>query len=263
MEREQRLRFVGILFYAVLVLHLALTREGSELIQTMLTEQPDSTGVVSDQPDLAGLVPALVGLGVVFFSSEAFGYLLSSITQSLWNLLDGYSGVWKRKLFTNLRCYIVDCYSHKLRSAEQPAGKRIPQERLKKYNLDVLLNYFWQTCPERLIIWAEHRATAFLVGSYAVTAIALADLLACLLVGWRGLGWTSCNTVWLIVTIGFLALIIWNACCAYKELWQVIDLWQGRLFDPILHSVLRTAGHRLIRDELASSADKDSAHLPD
>jgi hypothetical protein len=274
MEREQRLRFIGFLFYAVLVLQLALTEEGTTFLRRVLSVQADSAviaqsessdsaaAVGSDPTDWTGAVPALLGLGVVFFSSEASGYLLSSITTSLWNLMGGYSGVWKRNLRKDLKSHIVDLYAVKAESAVESAGQKMFDDRLKKLNVDVLLNYFWQTCPERLILWEERRVTAFFIGCYAAFAIGLANALGTAL-AWKWLGFTSWNGAVLVASILFLLAILCNARSSYIEMWQIIDLWQERLFDPTLHSVLRTAGQRLVRDELSWCADRDGDHLTD
>lgn len=254
MEREQRLRFIGFLFYAVLVLQLALTVEGTKFLGRVVSDTPDSAPAVECAPtDWPGAVPALLGLVVVFFSSEASGYLLSSITTWVWNRMGGYSGVWKRNLGTDLRAHIVECYcAPETDNTNKSAGKKIFEDRLNKLNVDVLLNYFWQTCPERLVLWEERRVTAFFIGCYAACAIGLANILGAGL-ACKYLGFTSWNTAVLVGSILFLVAILWNARSSYTEMWQIIDLWQGRLFDPTLHSVLRTAGQKLSRDELSSS----------
>ena len=266
MEREQRLRFIGFLFYAVLVLQLAATVQGTKFLQGVLSDQPDPAAAAqsdqSEPTDFTGVVPALLGLGVVFFSSEASGYLLSSIITWGWNLTGGYSGVWKRSLGTDLRSQIVKLYADGNSIPRQPARQGIFKDRLQEHNTDVLLNYFWQTCPERLVLWEERRVTAFFIGCYAAFAICLANILGSVLAcTWLGL--TCWNGVVVVVSIPFLVAIVWNARCSYTEMWQIIDLWQGRLFDPTLHSALRTAGQRLTRDELSSSADRDGDHLTD
>lgn len=228
MEREQRFRFVGFLFFLAALSLLLLTTEGIAL-----------AGYLLRCSDSDGLVAGVAGVAVAFFSSEAVGYVFSSVIQFAWNVTGGYSGLWDRKLSHDLRVQMRDRY----RKHCQMAGVTGETDTLTRlscdYTTDVLVSYFWQQTNESVIGWATRRASAFFTGWSAVLAMFLGILCSAIIICHQGLHATpplyGLGLFWLLV-MSFLAF---NAQHAKKELWQVVDLWQSRAFDVGLDGVLR------------------------
>jgi hypothetical protein len=239
-EREQRIRFLGFLFYLVLALHLVLTPQGISLLNQSLTDPPDSSATLT----------ALLGLGVLLFSSEGCGYLLSSAIRFVWNVYGwppegGYSAEWRRNLSCSLKEEFIDRYAKKVRSLDTDESPPGMKDHLAAYTEDMYLSYFWQQAPSPLVQWVSRRHSAFFIGWSATLALGLGNLLGVAIIGLSELGMGTLNWTIIAVSLPLMAFSAINAQVAKKEAWQVIDLWQSRAADPALDGVLRELDSQL------------------
>ncbi|MFB0534491.1 MAG: hypothetical protein ACETWR_05875 [Anaerolineae bacterium] len=143
MPREMRYRPLGILFYLVVVLSLAATRQGQCFVRQLFAS---STG-----SDNAQLWVAAFAVGAGVFTSDAVGFALSALFFFVWQLSGGYSALWEKKLSYNPKKFIVDEYGKKRQGAgdEAPTHEKF-EEQWESYSSEVFLSlYFAPFQPNR------------------------------------------------------------------------------------------------------------------
>jgi hypothetical protein len=248
MIREQRFRFVGIIFYIVFISNLFLSKQGSLLLYSLLSGA-----------DQFQAITGLVGLGALFFTSEAVGYVFGSIVRFFWVIWGwpedgGYSTEWHKHLSKDLKEEILErfreiCGHQELTELNAKIEKRFPE-----YSRDVFLSHFWQQAPEALVAWTSRRNTAFFASWSSVVGILLALLSTAAIISFLEMSWTVGNTALLIVTILLMGAMGFIAEFARREAWQMIDLWMCRAFSPELDKVMEE-----IEDRLPNENDEEGA----
>src|ERR1700690_1489955 len=110
MTREFRLSTAGVLFYIILAVNL-LVSEIAEKFLLNLSSQSASNNIYQ------GII-SVISLGALLFTSDAIGYLFSSIHIFWWNVVggifnqgqSGYSAECQ-KLSYDLKAYIINEYN--------------------------------------------------------------------------------------------------------------------------------------------------------
>ncbi len=237
MTRELRLRPAGILFYTVLALSLVATQVSEDFLRN-LPSQPA-------QADIYQAVTAILGLGALLFTSDAIGYVFSTVHVFLWNIVrgrfrqgsGGYSAEWHR-LGYDLKGHIVQQYKNTPTTPNDTVNHLKFEKQWESYSADVFLSYFWQQAPSGIVDWAMRRHTAFFAGMSTVIGIGLGLALSAIIIWAWKLGWTPTNTG-IAITSVVLALVIYrNAQYSRSEAWQIIDLWLAGKLNPRLRTVL-------------------------
>lgn len=237
--REIRFRFIGALFFIVLVLSLTLTKSGLGFFRTFPT-----------QSDLYQVVISLVGLGILIFTSEASGYLFNTLFLYWWNVRGGfkltrggYSKEWN-KLSYDMRHKIEEVYQHNSDNQQEEQHRRF-DERWKGYSADVFLSYFWQQAPSSLTEWVSRRYTVFFTSRAALLGIVVAIILSGIFISVFGLGWTIANTIVLVFSVAVIIALWFNGQCARTEGWQMVDLWLCGILNPKMQQALSGMTHQL------------------
>ena len=231
--REQRFRFLGLIFSFVFLLGLSLTRTGWNFLSA-----------VAEGRSLDEALVAIIGLGVVFFSSEGAGYLINSVVVFVWNIRGGgkptkggYSREWEN-LSYHLERRVIKEY-HDILKRRKQRKDALFDRRVEGYGADAFFSYFWQQAPEGLVQWVSRRHTALFTGWGAIVAASLGFLLSGVIaLGW-GLGWTVGNSVMMALVVVFAVIIWYNAWYAQVEARQSIDLWLAGAFNPGMQRALR------------------------
>jgi hypothetical protein len=237
MSRDLRIRSAGILFYIVLAMSLLVTHVSVNFLRN-LSFQPAQT-------DFYQLVTAALGLGTILFTSDAIGYLFSSIHIFMWNIVrgrfhqgrGGYSAEWQR-LEYDLKAHIIKEFSLALRSSADQDRHRKIQKRWESYSSDVFLSYFWQQAPQGIVDWTSRRHTAFFTGMSTVIAIGLGLSISAIVISAFRMGWTNAN--WYITAISAIVafMLYMNAQYARKEAFEIMDLWLSGKLNPQLQKIL-------------------------
>lgn len=227
MGRELRFRIQGMIFCVVLISTLSLSSDGIEYWH----------GIIEIQGNEQGLVISLLGIGIIIFTSEAFGYIFSSIFILFWNkswkiypgnidVLCGYSRHW-HKLQYGIKKIISNYYDKE--------GKSAPT----RYEQDILLSYFWfYFIPKDMDDWITRRYTAYFINWACIISIGLAIVLS-VLITWQG----SLNFnlfYWGVIFFWFLSAIMFYLNCrrALWEILQMIDFWLGSCYDQDIKGML-------------------------
>lgn len=239
MTREMRLRSAGMLFYIVLSVTLLLTEKGMCFANSMLTGMTN----ISGNTDWAGTLVAVAGLAIAVFTSDAVGWVFSSITMFLSPILDChrpsryfYANAW-RKLTYDLKRKTIDDYERARDPQDKDAGL---DERWKDYSADVFLSYFWQREPKQVAEWVSRRYTAFFVYLSSALGIFLGLVLSGFLTYRLGLGCTLCLKIAFVIAFLMMAFLGFTSLAPRTEARQMVDLWQRAAFDPDMKTVLDT-----------------------
>jgi hypothetical protein len=232
MTREQRFRYVGIIFFAVFIGNLLLSEAGLKWIQDII-----------DNPKNSDAIVGLVGLGAFFFASEAVGFIFGSIVRFFWNIWGypgdgGYSTQWRKKLSIHPREEIMNDFGKIFDRENQTALNSAIEQRFPEYTRDVFLSYFWHQAPKPLTQWTSRRHTAFFTGMTDILGIGVALSLTCAFIVLSGWHWTIANWILLLTAVAIMATMWCVSQYARKEAWQMIDLWLCRGFSDELDQVL-------------------------
>jgi len=219
MIREQRFRYVGTVFYFTFLLNLLLTDTGLKFGSTLF----------SDSSQIQVFITAL-SLGALFFTSDAIGYLLSTIIRFAWNLWGylagdgGYSREWKKKLRIPIKENIIKSLSEKPKE-EQPNENESIQVALNKYHYDVFVSYFWQRAPKPILEWVTRRHSAMFINWSCILSITLSYCIFIIIILTQKLGWTDLNTIFCIFNSFLFFALLFLSHIARREAWQMVDFW--------------------------------------
>jgi len=239
MTRETRFRISGLLFYVVFILNLSVTYSGRPFFCNLLQ---------SDQTDIYQAVATLVGVGALLFTSDVVGYVFSTICYFFWNPLAlrkgkfGYAAEME-KLGYDLKSIIIERYKNSQEKDDSETLHKKFEGQWEAYSPDVFLSYIFQQAPPSIVGWTSRRHTALFAGMAAELAIFLGLIFSAIAIYIYGMGWTSLNTVVLILSIGVLILLYFNARQAGTEARQMIDLWIAQALNPNLRAILKRIQH--------------------
>jgi hypothetical protein len=246
MGREMRWRTAGILFYIVALSSLLLTKAGEEFIRNLFNNL--------DQLDVYQLVVGLIGVGVGVFTSDAVGYVISTVVFFWWEILlgkfrsgeGGYSSEYQKRAAYNIKDIIIERYGQtKMKISKAPQHEKF-ELQWKTYSADVFLSYIWQYAPSYIDNWDTRRYTIFFTNLSTATGILLGFITSIILIFIWNMGWTLSNYLIAVIVLSITIMLIWNADAARKEGWQMVDLWVAGIINPRLKKVL---------DDLKSNID--------
>jgi mannose-6-phosphate isomerase-like protein (cupin superfamily) len=247
-ERKDRNKNAGLMFYAVVLLFILATRRGA----TFLQSEPDGVQWLE-------LGIAAVSLGVAFFTSDAVGYVFNSIWMFVWNARagrrpehGGYSYEWRRLSY--------DLKQETLNRYRDCGGVQGMVNPWGQYSLDVFLSYFWQQAPVKLVEWVSRRHTVLHMARTVLMALASGAAVAVGLIMGLGLGWTVLNTVGLAALLLFAAFIEYNARGGRTEAWQMVNLWAAVGLDAPMGKTLRSLMHEFSASTAESTVSGQRAH---
>lgn len=237
MNRELRLKVAGMLFYVILTLNLAFSTKGSKFFSG-LSCGPGNSGAYQ-------AIAAIVGAGAVLFTSEAIGYLFTSIHVFLWNIirggfekgLGGYSGEWKR-LSYDPKLYITELYKDSIDSGQLKQDKEF-DKLVGTYNRDVFLSTIWLRAPKEIVDWATRRYTAFFLGMATLLSLFMGLLISIIAIKKLNMDWTTMNDCIFVLVSMFCAIVFCNAQYARNEARQIIDLWLAENLNPQFKAIMK------------------------
>lgn len=233
MTRELRLRCAGLLFYITLAVSLLLTDKGIELLGSF---PPNDVGWFE-------ALIALLGAGILVFTSDAVGFLFNSVAFAMWNERGkmgagfGYANEWT-KLSYDLKSEVVQRFAATSDSNSQRRKHGLFEERWKDFSPDVFLSYFWQQAPRRLVDWVSRRHTAYFMGRSATLAISSGIGASIAAILRFGMGWTAWHICIYPFWTGMIIFMSYNYRAARVEALQMIDLWLADAFDPKIRGSL-------------------------
>lgn len=260
MPREMRYRTAGILFYLVVILNLALTQQGQNLVSALFasaTPSPSPTQTVSPLPtpssspapmptcspstnsDAGKLWMAAFTAGVAAFTSDAVGFALSALFFCIWQLRGGYSALWKKNLSYNPKDFILTEYRKSYRGAPDEASlHRRFEERWDSYSLEVFLSYVWQYAPKRLDEWHSRRLTVFFAYWSSILGVVLGFVVSFTLSCAFHLCLTPVHMWIALIATFFVGLFCFNAWQVKKDVRQIVDLCVAGLLNPGLRMTM-------------------------
>lgn len=247
MPREMRYRTVGILFYLVIVLSLAVTQNEKEVL------------IISDlftNSENGKLWVAVFTAGVTVFTSDAVGFVMSALFYSCWQRRGGYSRLWEKKAGYNPKDFILTEYrKESLQVPDKADVHKKFEEQWESYSSDAFLNYVWygKDTPKVLEEWVTRRFTLFFAYWSSIVGIALGFLVSFPLIHFNGdVDFTEWHVVIVLVALGLIGVFAFNAGRTKREAWQMIDLWIARSLNPRLRTILND-----IREDSAVLDRKD------
>jgi len=252
MTRELRYRPTGVLFYLVFALSLILSKS-SKVFFCNLTIQDPQTGIYQ-------AAAAILGVVAILLTSDAIGFVLSSLYIFWWNILRGRFRLGKggfskeyRKLAYDIKSYIIAQYrnidiasgiveEHKsaVKTDYLKAQHQKFEKQLEFYSAEVFLSYFWQQAPSSITEWVSRRFTVFFAGVSTILGILLGLLISGVVIMVCNLGWTASNTYVTIIFIIFIIVVGLNANYVRNEAWQMIDVWFAGVLNPRMRSIFNT-----------------------
>lgn len=225
-SRESRWRSQGLIIFGFsALLYVLATDTGMKAMKDFVDNPPKDASWV-----------ALIGFLVVFFGSETVGLLLNQATLSIiciffYHTSPGkwYSIEWERNLLHTPIWGFV-------RKAAQTNDEI--KKRLDSYPADVLLSYFWQQAPEKIVIWVSRRHTVY--WSFCCTVSAF-------IVGVFIFGSAIVVTSATVLVIPFVLLttvaaalsvcLLLHAHTARVEAYLMIELWALHKFGSFLPEI--------------------------
>jgi len=224
--RAIRFRFVGMVFYTVLVICLVATDKVMDYLSTSFS-----------QIDVSLAIIPILSLGAAFFTSEGIGYLFNSLFLFLANIKKGYypgesfySLEWEN-LSYNLKKEILE-RCHRTQLNTQGNSSELNYKTIEWYGNDVFLSYYWQQAPKTLADWVSRRHTAYFTGMTTVTCIISALLLSLILSSTLDLGLSAPFYISMTCFFVFTPMILYNSLNARLEARHMINLWLINAFDP-------------------------------
>jgi len=238
--RDIRFRFIGTIFFFVLAICLLSSRSTIQLIINLYSQNVESS-----------IITSLVALGAVFLTSEGIGFIFNSINLRLISVLnslvhshnmtdDFYSAEWRSLSYDLKEDVIADYFNNNTsglssseeKNASNNHGKFI--SRFKKYQMDVIFSYFWQSALKQTVDWVARRHTAFFTSTAVITSIGFAIITALILMAALNLVWTIATLI-IIILLGLIILILlWNALEARSIANNMIDLWLAQAYNDEL-----------------------------
>ncbi|HAK88077.1 MAG TPA: hypothetical protein DHV16_03000 [Nitrospiraceae bacterium] len=236
--REMRFKITGTLFYTIVVMNLFLTEGGQNFIHNIIQQILNpQIGIASS---VVPLISVLLTISALLFTSDAIGYVFSSIVVLWWNFFRGESYQW-HTLKYDLKQKIIQMHQN------SDADKSQEKLQLSDYYDDVVFNYFWQQAPEPVVEWTVRRDTAFLIGLSAALGIAVSVILSAVLTLYFGMIWTGWNWVVTIIFSILMVIFLFNAWRAGREEWQMMSLWSSGRLDGKLQNTLQYFSEALIQ----------------
>ncbi len=242
MTRALRLRPAGILFYLIFAFNILSTNSSINFFTSNKIEFNFQT------------LAAIIGVGVILFTSDAIGFIFASIHTFFWNFgtnifklgEGGFSKEWKKLTF-DIKSHLLEEYQMRNTLIDTVDTNDKIIDKLQTYTQDVLVSYFWQQAPSPIVAWAMRRHTAFFTGMSTITGIILGITISGIVVIIGGMGFSIFHIFNFLLP--FLIYILWmNAKHARLEALQIIDLWFGGILDPKLKSILEKVQQRIILD---------------
>lgn len=180
------------------------------------SQQPKILGGAA--PFIIPIIPVILTLSILLFTSDAIGYAISSIVVLY----------YERAHFR-----WCDTYLTRLRQLNKRYGQQVkkryfhldPIQLEKEYNEDVIHSYLWQCGSIPLIEWCVRRDSAFLTATSASLGILLGLILSLGFIHLFGLTWCGYNWVVSVISIFFTIIFYLNGRFAFNEYWQMINLW--------------------------------------
>ena len=232
MDRSFRFRVSGMVFFIITILHLVVTTSGRTFIISLGSGQ-DTTNK---------LLLAIIPSALVIFTSDAIGYIFSSIFQYYFNYRGGYAKLYKQGI-GNLKKYIIDHYN----KIEMPLDNEPLLEglskRLKKYNTEqFLIYYFWHRpggADENLHKWIERRFNAYFTAYSVIIALILGTILSFSIICCY-LAFNCMNGLIFLISILIALLIRRNGENALKDAVSITDLHISGFINPRVKEMVQT-----------------------
>jgi len=225
MSRELRTRAAGLVFYLFLLLLLVSTPAAATALRDLI-------GANTNPAWLATFLVA----GAAVFTSDAVGYLFSSIVYALFRVSGGYSWYYANRLaYRGFRNEILQRYSGSRIRSRHNLDSTAFEAALPSYNPEQLLVYFfWHNSTDRnpLDEWVERRHTAFFAGLTAALALLLAAILALAVICISNLGLSWITAGLLALTIVLIMALVGNAISAMADACRIIDLRIAGIVNP-------------------------------
>jgi hypothetical protein len=224
MERDFRFRVSGVIFFLIGLLHLAFTDKGKCFILNLTNE-----------PDTIQIIVAIISGVFLIFASDSMGFIFSTLFLFIFNIRDGYAGVYTRRI-GNLKKTFMDIYNNS--ELQLPEDQSIKEfgERLNKYNTEHFLIYFLWHHPDgvndNLNKWVERRHTAYFTSYSIITAATIASLLSSLIIYIYDLSFTTQNQIIFMVTAIIFAILIRNGERAMRDAIAITDLHIAGFINP-------------------------------
>jgi hypothetical protein len=239
MERNFRFRVSGLVFFIIILLHLAFTAKGQEFLSRLISKSS------LDQFQILATVASGV---LLVFISDSVGFIFSSIYIFIFNsrLVGGYSGIYTRR-FGNLKNSIMDIYQ----SLKSPAPKDIHKDfsdqkfeaRADKYNSEHFLIYFLWHRPDNvnaeLNDWVERRHTAYFTSYSCFVAAILSSATSLLIIFNSQLGFTGANTTILLVTGLISFVVVQNGKNAMNDAVALTDIHVAGFLNSNVREIFR------------------------
>jgi len=222
--RPERFKYVGYIFSIITIVNLLLSQKGMEFSKNLFTIASTQTSPVYD------FLAPLVAVVSLLITSEAMGYILTSLAYIWWNKTGGYSSEW-RKCSYNIKDIVLIKYS-KIDSSNQI-------DKCSDFSEDVFLSYFWQRADRSLVEWVSRRHTIFFTGISAFVGFACALLVSWIVILNKDLVWHTPNWIFLIISGALMAIILYNANFERKTARQMVDLWLSTLFNAHMQSITK------------------------
>jgi hypothetical protein len=237
MTRDMRFRFIGLVFYVLLVMNILMT---NQVWRSLFGCGNGNSGIGTAQ-----VIIGAVSLGAVLFTSEAMGYLFGTVFLVIWEYFGGWSKVWsglkarEKALGTDGKEHgralqaLVDnsadpnCEPKGSKSRRGAAKckallRRVFLFRAKGDPLleDVFFSYFWQRAPKDLVDWPLRRSLSVVTNGSIVVALAFAWLASIVPIACWGIRWR------LLIPIVFTLILLWalvsNASQNRRELAEFV-----------------------------------------
>lgn len=219
MDREQRWKYVGTVFYLVFAASLLLTNKGIELTSSFLSSSTTY-----------GPIIVAIGIIVGFLTSGQVGYIFNTLYVCYWNFFRGGYNAELEKLTYNLKDELIKQYE---------TNNRTLNGNLKKYGLNVFLSYFWQQEPGHLIDWVARRYTIYFVNMVNIFGIILALVISWSIIWWFNMGPNLYTIVILVASIIFIRISYYNAHVSKEEASQMLDVWVFGVLDPKMNESIK------------------------
>ncbi len=227
MTRELRISLAGTLFYLFLALNLCLSKCGG----TFIADLPRNADL-----DIYEVIIAIASVGALLLTSDAIGYLFSSIFVFSWNIRGGYSREWEKRLSYNLKLDIIARYNAEA-NQENVTHSKFNRQWLG-YENDVFLSYFWQQSPQGIIDWVMRRHTSFFTGGSLLVSFIFGALVSIIMICSLRLGWTINNTILYFLFFVLAAIVYSNSLLSKRSAWRMIDLWISTKYNPSISAAI-------------------------
>jgi len=237
MPREMRWRTAGILFYLILVLSLMVTQVGQDFIRNLFYSFAKA--------DIYQVVLTILGTGLVLFSSDAIGFMFSTMVLFFWEGKfrpgrGGYSSEWLRRTSYNIKDIIIEQYKNAPKTTKIESLHKIFEKQWETYNPDIFLTFIWQFAPRYIDDWDTRKYSSFFTDLSTITGMFFGLVLSALIIWVWHMGFTLTHLIILLVSLAWIYMLWRNAQYARQEAWQMVDMWIAGFINPRLRKILNT-----------------------